>query len=163
MSFSNQKKFLTPRQALERLKKYCAYQERSHSEVRSKLLDVGLRGKDLEMVMVQLIEEGFLNEERFAIAFTRGKFRMKRWGRKKIEQELKARKISSYCIQKAMKEIDGADYRASLQKLLKKKLSSLHDKNPFTKKQKLAAFLIRKGYEQEMVWQMVNEEVNFSA
>lgn len=149
------KKFYTPAEALGKLRKFCAYQERSHQQVRSKLLDLGIHGNDLENLMVKLIEEGFLNEERFAIAFAGGKFRIKNWGRKKIEQQLKAKGVSAYCIGKAIKEIDEGDYKKSLRKLLQKKAASLKGKNVFENKQKLSNFLIGKGYEPEMVWEGV--------
>ena len=157
MAFSSLKKIYTPAEALGRMRKYCAYQERSHQEVRTKLLQLGLRGNDLENVKVRLIDEGFLNEERFAVAFAGGKFRMKNWGRKKIGQQLKAKGISDYCINKAMKEIDDGAYRKSLKQLLDKKTASLKDKNIFTRKQKLSNFLIGKGYEQELVWEEVKK------
>ncbi|MBS1657499.1 MAG: RecX family transcriptional regulator [Chitinophagales bacterium] len=151
------KKILTPNEAFERAKKYCAFQERSHSEVRYKLLDYGLRGKDLEEVMARLIEEGFLNEERFASAFTGGKFRMKQWGKQKIKQELKRKGVSDYLIQKAMNEVKRDDYDATLKKLLEKKAATLKDRNIFTKKQKLSSYLIRKGYEPEEVYKQVSQ------
>ncbi len=120
--------------------------------MRSRLLQCGLRGNDLENVMVKLIEQDFLNEERFAIAFAGGKFRMKNWGRKKIEQQLKAKGVSGYCLTKAMKQINDTDYRKSLMKLLEKKAASLKDKNLFIRKQRLSNFLIGKGYEPEIVY-----------
>jgi regulatory protein len=150
------KKILTPNEAFERAKKYCAFQERSHSEVRQKLLEYGLRGKDLEEVMVRLIDERFLNEERFAMAFAGGKFRMKQWGKQKIKQELKRKGVSDYLIQKAMSEVKRDDYDATLKKLLEKKAATLKDRNIFSKKQKLSSFLIRKGYEPEEVFKEVN-------
>ena len=154
MTFVQKNKFLTPTQALQRVKKYCAYQERSHQEVRYKLIELGLRGNYLENLMTRLIEEGFLNEERFAIAFAGGKFRMKNWGRNKIELELKRRGISDYCIGKAMKEIDESLYRKTLRSILKKKARSLKE-NGLTAKYKLAQFLIGKGFEPELVWEEV--------
>lgn len=157
MSSVAKKKVLTPAQAFGRLKKYCAYQERSHNETRSKLLQLGVYGNDLENVMVRLIEEGYLNEERFAMAFAGGKFRMKHWGKNKIEQELKRKGISAYNIRKAMKELPGEDYRKSLLSLMKRKAASLKDKNIFTRKQKLSNFLIRKGYEPELVFSEVSK------
>src|SRR5690348_11448792 len=147
MAFSSPKKFLTPNEAFESAKKYCAFQERSHTEVRYKLVEWGLRGNDLEQVMAKLIEEGFLNEERFASAFAGGKFRMKHWGKKKIEQELKRKGVSSYLINKAVNELKDDDYKNSLKQLLEKKAAAIHEKNIFTKKQKLSNFLIGKGYE----------------
>src|SRR3989442_13610445 len=132
MSFVS-KKISTPTEAVERMKKYCAYQERSHSEVRSKLLELGMRGNDLENVIVRLIEEGFLNEERFAVAYGGGKFRMKNWGKKKIEQHLKAKGVSDYSIKQAVKGINDDDYKKSLQQLLQKKAATLKDKKIFTR------------------------------
>lgn len=151
------KKFLTPSQALERMRKYCAYQERSQLEVRRKLVEVGVRGNDLENILVKLIEENFLNEERFALAYARGKFRMKGWGRNKIIQELKQKGVSTYCINKAMKEIDGGDYKKTFSEALKKKGTTIKGGNNFSKQQKLSSYLIRKGYEPEMVWEAVKE------
>ena len=156
MTFSSPKKNLTPNQAFERIKKYCAFQERSHTEVRYKLVELGLRGNDLEQVMAKLIEEGFLNEERFASAFAGGKFRMKHWGKKKIEQELKRKGVSSYLITKAVSELKDDDYKNSLNQLLEKKAATLHDKNMFTRKQKLSNFLIGKGYEPKEVYAAVD-------
>jgi len=163
MAFSPAKKYYTPAEALGRTKKYCAFQERSHSEVRSKLLTLGIRGNDLENVMVKLIEGGFLNEERFAKAYAGGKFRIKHWGRKRIENQLAAEGVSTYCINKALQEIDDRDYRQSLFKLLKTKEALLKEKNIFRKKQKLSEFLIRKGYEAELVWQEVNNYLSDSS
>lgn len=101
---------------------YCKYQERCHSEVRNKLYELGLYKEDVEWHISNLISEGALNEERFAIAFACGKFRMKQWGKEKIRQQLKLRKISEYCIKKALAEIDGYEYEATLKKLVEKKL-----------------------------------------
>ena len=101
---------------------YCKYQERCHSEVRNKLYELGFTTPEVEQQIAGLIETGVLNEERFARAFAGGKFRMKQWGREKIKQQLKLRKISDYCIKKAMTEIDGDDYDETLNKLAYKKL-----------------------------------------
>src|SRR5579862_2862160 len=113
-------KYYSKAEALKRAEKYCAYQERSHSEVRTKLLQLGQRGRELEDIMVTLIEKGFLNEERFAIAYTGGKFRMKHWGKNKIIQQLKFRNISDYSIRRSLKEIDEKDYKASLKTIIEK-------------------------------------------
>src|SRR5690606_26754360 len=98
------KKQLTPEQALQKLKHYCAYQERSHSEVVEKLYSLGVWKREHDAIIASLIEEGYLNEERFAIAFAGGKFRMKKWGRTKIKYELKQRQVSEYSIKKALKQ-----------------------------------------------------------
>lgn len=101
---------LTPMMAMVRMRKYCDYQERCHQEVRSKLLELGVYGMDLEEVLTQLIQEGYLNEERFARSYTRGKFRIKKWGRQKIVRALKAKNVSEYCIRAGLEEIDEEEY-----------------------------------------------------
>lgn len=147
-------------QAMERLRKYCAYQERSQLEVRFKLVQLGQRGNDLENILVKLIEENFLNEERFALAYARGKFRMKGWGRNKINQELKQKGVSDYCINKAMKEIEAGDYQKRFLQELKKKAALIKGGTAYARQQKLSAHLIRRGYEPEMVWEAVKKVVS---
>lgn len=133
-----QKKHLTPDQALPKIKHYCSYQERSHAEVKEKLYALGLWKKDVETLLAQLIEEDYLNEERFAKMFAGGKFRMKHWGKVKIKYELKQKQVSEYNIKKAMKEIPDEDYMAAFNKLAKEKLENLKsEKNIFTKKKKI--------------------------
>ena len=145
-----------PQQALARAKEYCSYQERCHSEVKDKLYSFTLATNDVEKIISQLIEEDYLNEERFAAAFARGKFRMKHWGRVKIRYEMKQRQISEYCIKKAMKEIEDDEYMATLNKLLDEKLRSLRsEKNAFTKKKKLTDYLFQKGYERDVVFSLI--------
>ena len=121
-----QKKYHSKEEALDKLQRYCAYQDRCHQEVRSKLLDLGIYGEDLEEIIVQLISDNFLNEERFARSYARGKFRIKRWGRNRIWQELQKRQISDYCLRKAMEEIDEAEYQKTLWELLEKKSGPYH-------------------------------------
>ncbi|HEY4875892.1 MAG TPA: regulatory protein RecX [Puia sp.] len=150
------RKQLTRDKALERARSYCRYQQRSHTEVKEKLYSFSLRKKDVEELMAQLIEEKYLNEEDFAIAFARGKFRMKQWGKVKIKYELKLKKISEYCINKALKEIDLEDYRQTLQKLAVKKLQLLKgEKNIFIKKRKLQDYLMQKGFENELIKNLI--------
>lgn len=160
MKYATAKKILTPLQALERMRKYCAYQERSQQEARHKLLQLGQRGHELENILAQLIEENFLNEERFAIAYARGKFRMKGWGKDRIKRELKQRNISDYCINKAMKEIDAGDYKKAFAEIMKKKAATLDKGSGHSNQQKLAAYLIRKGFEPGMVWDEINKIAN---
>lgn len=146
------KKYLTKEEALQKARHYCAYQERCHSEVKEKLYGFGLWKNDVEDLLSTLIEEDYLNEERFAIQFAGGRFRLKQWGRVKIKYELKQKKVSEYLIKKALKEIDEDDYLKTLQKLFeqKKKLLSA-EKNIFTKKRKLQDFLMQKGYELQLI------------
>jgi len=149
-------KFKTEKdRALEKLQKYCAYQDRCHQEVRTKLISIEVYGDDLEDIMATLIEENFLNEERFARSYARGKFRIKRWGRVRIKQELKKRYISAYCIRKAMEEIQEEDYIDTLIKVLEKKKKQLKEKNPFVLRGKLAKYAISRGFESSVVWEMV--------
>ena len=119
------KKQLTKEQALQKLRHYCAYQERCHSEVKEKLYSLGVWKKDHDEIIATLIEENYLNEERFAIAFAGGKWRVKQWGRVKIKYDLKLKQVSDYCIKKAMKQIDEEEYLAVLSKLAKEKYAAL--------------------------------------
>lgn len=122
-----------------------------------KLYDLGLYKNEAELLLSQLIEEGYLNEERFAIQFAGGKFRIKQWGKKKIEQGLKEKQVSSYCIKKAMAQIDDEAYHKTLQHLCAKKWEQLKgEKNIFIKKRKLQDYLLQKGYEYELVKEAVN-------
>src|SRR5436190_15104498 len=111
------KKQLTKEQALQKLKHYCAYQERCHSEVKEKLYQLGIWEKNHDEIIAALIQENYLNEERFALAFAGGKFRISQWGREKIKQALKQRQVSDYCIRKALKEVDERTYQKTLEKL----------------------------------------------
>jgi regulatory protein len=148
---------LTPMQALKKLEHYCAYQERCHSEVRSKLYDYGLNTTDVDKVTAHLIAENFLNEERFAIAFAGGKFRVKDWGKVKIKYELKGRQVSDYCIRKALAQIDLDDYENKLNKLAEKKWESTKATNVWDKMAKTTTYLMQKGYESDLVRVVVNE------
>ncbi|MDA7625775.1 RecX family transcriptional regulator, partial [bacterium] len=125
------KKYISKEDALYKLQKYCAYQERCHQEVRTKLIDLGCYGDDLEEVITSLITENFLNEERFAQSYARGKFRFKKWGRVRIRQELKFRKISTYCLKKAMEEINDEEYFEVIKTLLLKKNKVVRETNLF--------------------------------
>jgi regulatory protein len=149
---------LTPAQALQKIKQYCAYQERCHFEVRDKLYSFGLHKNEVDEIMYTLITENYLNEERFAIHFAGGKFRMKQWGKIKIKQALKHKQVSEYCIRKALKEIDNNEYQKAFFKLAEQKLKALKtEKNIFIKKRKLQDFLMQKGYESEMVRQALKD------
>ena len=146
------KKKLSPTEAKQKIYRYCAYQERSHKEVRDKLYEYGLYRDEVEELLSALITEGFLNEERFAKAFAGGKFRMQRWGRIKILNELEARGLTSNCIKIGMKEIEDADYIKTLREILERKLSQLDEDNAFVKRDKLARYAIQKGFEPDLVW-----------
>ncbi|MCB9449153.1 MAG: RecX family transcriptional regulator [Flavobacteriales bacterium] len=148
---------ITP-EILEKAKAYCAYQERCQQEVRDKLYTLGLHSQQVELVIAQLISDGFVNEERFARTFARGKFRMKAWGRIRIIRELKGRKISEYCIRKAMTEIDEDDYLHTMKTLIDKKKRILGGKDAIAPimRQKIGAYVIGKGFEPALVWAELN-------
>jgi regulatory protein len=151
-----QQQKLTPKQALQKIKHYCAYQERCHAEVKEKLYGFGLYQKEVEPIISTLIEENYLNEERFAIAFAGGHFRTKQWGRVKIKFQLKQKQVSEYCIKKALKIIDEDDYLKTLQKLFDQKLKTLKgEKNIFIKKRKLQDYLMQKGFETNLVRELL--------
>lgn len=149
--------YLSREQALQKAKQYCAYQERCHSEVKEKLYGFGLYKKKVDEILSELIEENYLNEERFAIQYAGGKFRMKQWGRIKIKYALKQKQVSEYCIKKAMAAIPEADYIRTLQKLFEQKLKTLKsEKNIFVKKRKLQDYLLQKGFETSVISNLIN-------
>jgi regulatory protein len=138
--------------ALQKAKHYCAYQERCHSEVRDKLYSFGLHRNEVEPLLTQLIEEDFLNEERFAMSYTGGKFRLKNWGKEKIKYALKQKQVSDYCIRKALATINNTDYNKTFNSLADKKLATLKsEKNIFIKKRKIKDYLQQKGFEIKMI------------
>lgn len=143
---------LTPQQALPKIRQFCAYQERCHQEVAEKLFNYGLNRNEVDEAISKLIEDNYLNEERFAQQFAGGKFRIKHWGKVKIRYELKQRQVSEYCIKKALAAIDADAYTQTLEKLFKlqqKKLQS--EKNSFIKKRKMFDHLKLKGYETDLI------------
>ena len=144
-------------EALKKIKHYCTYQERNHQETKEKLYSFGLYKNEVEQLLSQLVEENYLNEERFAMAFAGGKFRIKQWGRVKIKYELKQKRVSDYCIKAALKVIDEMDYENTLQQLATAKLKTLKsEKNIFVKKSKLQQYLIHKGFEAGLISAIVN-------
>jgi regulatory protein len=152
--------YFTPDQSLPKIKQYCAYQERCHSEVRDKLYSFGLNKGEVEEIISVLITEKYLNEERFAIHYAGGKFRMKGWGKNKIKQALKFKQVSEYCIKKALGQIDFDDYQRVFQKLAQQKLSTLNsEKNIFIKKRKLQDFMLQRGFETSMIYEFMKKEI----
>lgn len=151
-----QKKYLTKEEAVQKLRHYCAYQERSHHDVVQKLWDLGVRKSEHDEIVSSLIEDDYLNEERFALHFAGGHFRMKDWGRKKIWHGLKEKSVSTYCINKALKSIPEEDYMQTLNKLAEKKYELLKGEQYLVRKKKTADYLLQKGYEHELVSAVVN-------
>lgn len=137
---------------------YCAYQERSQQEVRNKLYDWGLHEKDVEEIISELIQENFLNEERFALAYTLGKFRIKGWGKVKIRQGLKLKRVPDKMIIKALNGIDQDDYMAKLKSLIEKKQATVRESDPFKLRFLLWRYAAQKGYEMELIGEVLKGE-----
>ena len=146
---------LTPAQAKEKIYRFCAYQERTHQEVKNKLYGYGLYRDDVDALMVHLIEEGFLSEERFAKTFAGGKFRIKSWGRLKIVHALEGKGITPACIRIGLKEIDEAAYLETLRNILSKKAGTIDSDNPLLVRDKAGRYAISRGYEPALVWKEV--------
>ena len=137
--------------ALVKSEHYCAYQERSQQEVRDKLYEWGLYPNMVENVIIRLIAGNFLNEERFANAYTRGKFNQKGWGKNKIKQGLKFKKVSDPLIKKALQSINGDDYLQMLHKVIEKKSALLSEKEPYKRRYKLQQYALSRGYENDLI------------
>lgn len=144
----------------EKARRYCAYQERSHQQLRDKLYSWGLHKADVEKIIALMIEEGYLNEERFAMAFASGKFRINHWGKQKIEAALRQKKISEYCIRKALDAIDDNDVFISALKIAEKYFSKLQEKDILKRKYKTIAHLRSKGYDAETAGRALKKLTN---
>lgn len=139
------------------MENYCSYQERCHKEVEQKLYELNLIPEAKEQIILHLLQHNYLNEERFAKAFARGKFSIKNWGKVKITNELKFRNISAYIIKSALEEIEEVSYQKTLRKLALKKLKNIKEPNAFKKSNKLSNFLISKGFETDLVYELSKE------
>ncbi len=161
MPVSKKQILLSGEEVYIKISSWCAYQERCHSEVREKLYGFVLENDVIEEIIFRLISENFLNEERYAKAYAGGKFRIKKWGRIKIRQELKQKGLTENCIRIGLDEIDDADYHKTIALLADKKLPELkNEKNRFVLRKKIADYIIRKGYEPDLVWEAVNAIVS---
>lgn len=137
----------------QKAERYCAYQERCHNEVVQKLYELKANKDEIDQIIVHLIDNNFLNEERFARSFARGKHNIKHYGKVRIINELKFRNISSYNIQKALEEIPDDVYESTFENLSERIWNSISEKNPLKKKKKFCDYLLRKGYESDRVYQ----------
>ncbi|MBU2907052.1 RecX family transcriptional regulator [Arenibacter algicola] len=146
-------------EATKKLEGYCAYQDRCHKEVISKLRTMNMIPEAIDVVVGHLIKENYLNEERFARSFARGKFNIKKWGKNRIENELKYREISKYNIRLAMQEIDSKEYLKTFNALAKKRLAEIREKDLQKRRKKLADYLLYRGWESGMVYEKVYELV----
>jgi regulatory protein len=139
--------------ALQKLRHYCAYQERSHQEVKVKAYGYGLKKTDVDVLISKMIEEGYLNEERFAKLFAGGRFRVKKWGKQKIAFELRQRRVSDYSIRVALQEIPGEDYQKVADQIAKKKWSSIRGEvvTDYTRQSKTRQYLLQRGFENAVI------------
>lgn len=152
-----QRKTFTVEEAKRKLEYYCAYQDRCHKEVEKKLHELNMIPEAQEILIIHLIENDFLNEERFARSFTRGKFRIKKWGRQRIRRELKMKNISDNNIKMALSTIDDLEYENVFHELSKKRVAELKDSNKYKKRKKLADYLLYRGWESHLVYKKVTE------
>ena len=143
--------------AREKIQAYCAYQERCHQEVTRKLKSWGLISEAIELLISELMQFNFLNEERYARSFSRGKFRIKKWGRKKIRAELKKREVYDKCIYFAMEEIDDKAYFETLKEVLQKKNEHEKESDSYRRKAKLTRYLVYRGYEYDLIRDALEE------
>lgn len=151
------KDYPTVSEAIQKLENYCAYQERCHEEVVQKLRTLKMTPDEIDRIVVHLITDNFLNEERFACSFTRGKHRIKHWGKIRIIRELQLRHISKYNIDKALKEIDSSEYHENFHTLAEKNWDSIAETNLLKKKKKWCDFLFRKGFESQLVYEKLQD------
>lgn len=147
----------TVRDAIQKLEHFCAYQERCHKEVIQKMRSIAIDSTIVDEIVVHLIQNNFLNEERFACSFARGKHRIKNWGKTRIINELKLRNISQYNITTALKEITSEEYTANFHLLAERNWENSNEKNTLKKRKTFCDFLLRKGFESNLVYEKVKE------
>ena len=155
-------KTYTVDEAHKLLEHYCAYQERCHKEVRHKLHSMGMIPLAVDNIINRLIADNYLNETRFAMAFACGKFRIKKWGKQRITRELKMRDISAYNIKAALQQISAADYQSTIWELAEKRCTAIKEPNVYKKKKQLADYLLYRGWESGLVYEVVTAFVDGS-
>ena len=157
MEQNPKKKITNPDLALSKAMQFCAYQERCQQEVRDKLYSLGMWEDAVEKIIGELIEQNFINEERFAKAYAGGKFRIKHWGKKKIELSLKQKGISAFCIQKGLAEINNQEYHKVLTEVIDKQFKTVKESNPLKKNYKISQYCMSRGFEGDLVWEIIKE------
>lgn len=155
--FMKLKKSFTVDEIKKKLEHYCVYQDRCHKEVETKMKEYLLIPEAKEIIFLHLMQHNFLNEERFSKSFARGKFRIKNWGKQRITRALKSKNISAYNIKTALKEIEEEEYLQTIYRITDSRNNSITEKNIYKRKKKLQDFLIRKGYEYDLIFKTVNE------
>ena len=150
-----EKKYFSIEEIKRKLERYCVYQDRCHKEIETKLQEFVLIEEAKNQIILHLLEHNFLNEERFSKSFARGKFKIKHWGKQRIVRELKFRDISEYNIKTALKEIDEQEYLSTIYTIADKRNTFINEPDFYKRKKKLTDFLIRKGYEFELIFETV--------
>jgi regulatory protein len=151
------KKSFTVAQIQRKIEQYCVYQDRCHKEIEQKMRDYNLIPEARELILLSLMKDNFLNEERFSKSYARGKFRIKSWGKQRIVRELKFRDISVYNIKTALQEIDPQEYIATIYRITENRNEVISEPNQYKRKQKLIDFLMRKGFENELIFKTVKD------
>jgi len=147
-------------EAKVKMEHYCAYQERCHKEVKDKLVQMKMIPEAIDLILVHLIEHNYLNEQRFAEQFVLGKFRIKKWGRLRLKRELKYRELSQFSIKKALALISNEDYYNALDELVDKRIAAVKETHPFKRKKKVCDYLLYRGWESNLVYEIVNEKLS---
>ena len=155
--FEKKKKSFTVDQIKRKLENYCVYQDRCHKEVEQKMWEFHLIPEARELILLSLMKDNFLNEERFAKSYARGKFRIKSWGKPRIVRELKFRDISTYNIKTALKEIDEQEYISTIYRITENRNEVISEPNEYKRRQKLIDFLMRKGFENDLIFKTVKD------
>ena len=151
------KPFLSLLEAQKKMEHYCAYQERCHKEVVKKLQELGMITIAIDTIVSKLIEDNYLNETRFAQSYVRGKFRIKKWGKIRIQRELKARDLSDYNIKKGLEEIPDLDYNNTFWALFEKRKKELHENIPSVQKKKILSYMVYRGWELEKIYEAIQQ------
>lgn len=145
------------KEALQKIEYFCSYQERYHEEVVAKLHTMKMDQEEIDTIMVHLITSNFLNEERYACSFVRGKHRIKHWGIIRITNELKSKKITKSLINRALKEITPEEYLETFHTLAQRQWESIKETNVLKKRKKFCDYLLRRGFESSLVYDKVKE------
>jgi regulatory protein len=161
--FEKKKKSFTVKEIQSKLENYCVYQDRCHKEVEQKMWEYQLIPEAKELILLSLMKDDFLNEERFSKSYARGKFRIKSWGKPRIVRELKFRDISAYNIKTALKEIDEQEYIATIYRITENRNDVISESNHYKRKKKLVDFLMRKGFESNLIFKVVDEVIGTSS
>jgi regulatory protein len=148
------------KEAVQKIEHYCAYQERCHEEVIQKLRSMKMNSEEIDQIIGQLISDNFLNEERFACSFARGKHRIKHWGKIRITNELKFRGINQTLINTALKEISPEEYYETFETLANRNWESIRETNSLKKRKKFCDFMLRKGFESNLIYEKLRELEN---